>query len=165
MELNIEYVFFLISYSIYGCAGSSLLCRLSLMCSLVVFPNCSLVVFHRLLIAVAFLAAAHGRQGTWASVVAACGLSCYGSRALEHRLNSCGARAQLLHSMWDPPGSGLNLDLLHWQADSLPLSYQGIPEYVFIYESTIANRGASLFLMSLTIIWNVCLLCLPVVCQ
>ena len=77
------------------------------MCSLVVFPNCSLVVFHRLLIVVAFLAAAHGRQGMWASVVAACGLSCYGSWALEHRLNSCGARAQLFHSIWDPPGSGL----------------------------------------------------------
>ena len=71
------------------------------------FSNCSLVVFHRLLIVVAFLAAAHGRQSTWASVVAACGLSCCGSWAGEQRLNSCGARAQLFHSIWDPPGSGL----------------------------------------------------------
>jgi hypothetical protein len=27
--------------------------------------------------------------------------------------------------MWDLPGSGLNLGLLHCQADSLPLSHQG----------------------------------------
>ena len=27
--------------------------------------------------------------------------------ALEHRLNSCGAWAQLLHGMWDPPRSGI----------------------------------------------------------
>ena len=31
--------------------------------------------------------------GAWASVVVVCGLSSYGSRALEHRLSSCGAQA------------------------------------------------------------------------
>ena len=31
--------------------------------------------------------------GAWASVVAACGISSCGSRALERRLSSCGARA------------------------------------------------------------------------
>ena len=35
------------------------------------------------------------------------GLSSCGSRAPEHRLSSCGARAQPLHGMWDPPGPGL----------------------------------------------------------
>ena len=35
------------------------------------------------------------------------GFSNCGSRALEHRLSSCGARAQLLHGMWDLPGPGL----------------------------------------------------------
>ena len=30
-----------------------------------------------------------------------------GSRALERRLSSCGARAQLLRGMWDLPGPGL----------------------------------------------------------
>ena len=30
-----------------------------------------------------------------------------GSRALERRLSSCGAWAQLLHSMWDLPGPGI----------------------------------------------------------
>ena len=45
--------------------------------------------------------------GAQASVVVACGLSSCGSWALEHRLSSCGARAYLLRSMWDPPGPGL----------------------------------------------------------
>ena len=34
-------------------------------------------------------------------------LSICGSQALEHRLNNCGPRAQLLFSMWDLPGSGI----------------------------------------------------------
>ena len=45
--------------------------------------------------------------GMQASVVVACGLSSCGSQALERRLNSCGARALLPHSMWDLPGPGL----------------------------------------------------------
>ena len=45
--------------------------------------------------------------GAWASVVVACGLSSCGSRALEHRLGSCGAGAWLLRGMWDLPGLGL----------------------------------------------------------
>ena len=35
------------------------------------------------------------------------GFSSCGSRALEHRLSSCGARAQLLRRIWDLPGPGL----------------------------------------------------------
>ena len=45
--------------------------------------------------------------GVRASVVVARGLSSCGSQALECRPSSCGARAQLLRSMWDPPGPGL----------------------------------------------------------
>ena len=45
--------------------------------------------------------------GAQASVVVACGLSGCGLRALELRLSSCGARALLLHGMWDLPGPGL----------------------------------------------------------
>ena len=45
--------------------------------------------------------------GAQASVVAACGLSGCGSRVLEHRLTGCDTRAQLLRSMWDLPGLGL----------------------------------------------------------
>ena len=35
------------------------------------------------------------------------GFSSCGTRALEHRLSCCGARAQLLHNMWDLPGPGI----------------------------------------------------------
>ena len=45
--------------------------------------------------------------GAWASVVAARGLSSCGLQALECRLSSRGARALLLHGMWDLPGPGI----------------------------------------------------------
>ena len=35
------------------------------------------------------------------------GFSCCRARALEHRLNGCGARAQLLSHTWDLPGPGI----------------------------------------------------------
>ena len=37
------------------------------------------------------------------------GFSSCGSRALEHRLNSCGRKAHLLHGIWDLPRSGIEL--------------------------------------------------------
>ena len=75
---------------IFGCVGSSLLhARAFSSCG-----ECGLlfVGVRGLLIAVA----SHCRAwalGTWASVVAARGLTSCGSRAVEHRLSSCGARA------------------------------------------------------------------------
>ena len=50
------------------------------------------VVVHGLLVAVVSLVAEH-KLWVQASVVVAGGLSSCGSRALEHRLSSCGARA------------------------------------------------------------------------
>ena len=44
--------------------------------------------------------------GTEASVAVARGLSSCVSRALEHRLSSCGAWAYLLRGRWDIPGLG-----------------------------------------------------------
>ena len=60
-----------------------------------------------LLIVVASLVAQHGLQGKQTSVIVARGLSSGGSWALEHRLSSCGTQAQLFHSMWGLPGSGI----------------------------------------------------------
>ena len=45
--------------------------------------------------------------GAWASVVVAHELSSCGLQALERRLSSCGARAELLHGMWGLPGPGI----------------------------------------------------------
>ena len=51
----------------------------------------------------------HELSGTWASAVATCGLSSSRSRALEHRLSSHGAGAELLRGMWVLPTSGIDL--------------------------------------------------------
>ena len=45
------------------------------------------------------------------------GFSGCGSQTLEHRLSSCGTRAQLLHGMWVPPQIGDRIGrwiLNHW---------------------------------------------------
>ena len=51
----------------------------------------SLVAVHGILIVVASLVVEHGLQGTWTSVVVVCGFRSCRSRALEPRLNPCGA--------------------------------------------------------------------------
>ena len=77
--------------------------------------RCSLVLVHRLLIAVASL---------WSMGSRAKSFSCCSSQVLEDRLDSCGPRALLLPSMSGFPGSGIKLVFLHWQAVSFPRSYQ-----------------------------------------
>ena len=84
---------------------------LGLFCWAWAFSSCGergllFIVVHGLLIAVASLCCRTWALGTQASVVVAHGLSICGSRALEHRLSSCGAQAYLLRSMWDLPGPG-----------------------------------------------------------
>ena len=72
-----------------GCAGSSLLCAPF---SLVVASRgYSVDVVRGLLTGAASLVAGHGLQGTWASVVSACGLRSRGSWAPEHSSHRAGA--------------------------------------------------------------------------
>lgn len=54
------------------------------------------------------------------------GFSC-GAWARERWLWSCGAWARLSRGSWDPPGPRIPQGLLHWPADSQPLSPQGGP--------------------------------------
>ena len=90
----------------FGCAGSSSLCRL--------FSSCR---GQRLLSRFGaqachcggFSCGEDGLLGVWASVVAARRLSSCSSQGLEHKLNSCGTGAYLLHGMWDLPGPGIEL--------------------------------------------------------
>ena len=63
--------------------------------------------------------------GTWTSIVVAHGLSCRGSRALEHRLRCCGPELSCSTACGILLDQGLNP---YWQADSLPLSHQGSPQ-------------------------------------
>lgn len=79
----------------------------------VVSRGYAIVVVSGLLTVVACLFTVHGLQGTWASLLAACGLSSCGSQALWHRLNSCGTWAQLLLGIWDLPWSEIQV-LSHW---------------------------------------------------
>ena len=48
-----------------------------------------------------------GARASHCGGLSCCGARALGTRAPERRLSSCGARAQLLRSMWDPPGPGL----------------------------------------------------------
>ena len=84
------------------------------------------------------------------------GFSCCGAGALEHvGFSSCGSQALVLvqgvscsvaRGIFLDQGS--NLCLLHWQADSLPLSYQGSLachfHRCFVLSSSPPNTGTAL---------------------
>ena len=73
----------------------------------------------------------------WVWALGCVGFSSYCSWAREHRFNSYGTWAQLLLGMWYLLGSGMELCLLHWQADALPLNHQGSP-YTSHFEIGVA---------------------------
>ena len=80
-------------------------------------------VLHRLLVLADPLVEERGLQGTWASVVAACGRGIVwhtGSVVVAHGLH-CSEACGIF------PDQGLNACLLHWQVGSLPLAHQGSP--------------------------------------
>ena len=80
----------------------------------------TLVVGWGLLIAVASLVAEHRLSGVWASAVAAPRFQRTGSVVVGHRL-SCSMACGIF------PVQGLNLCLLHWQADSFTTEPPGKP--------------------------------------
>ena len=65
----------------------------------------------------------------WSTGSRARGLDSCSSWALDYKLNSCGARCSAACGIFLDQGS--NPCLLHWQADSLPLSHQGSPPWSF----------------------------------
>ena len=90
------------------------LAALGLRCCAWAFSSCGeqgllFVVVCGLLIAVASLVAEHRLQVRRLHQLWHAGFSSCGSQAIELRLSSCGARAYLLHGMWDLPGPGLEL--------------------------------------------------------
>ena len=77
----------------------------------------------------------HQLYGSWTSVIAGHGLNSFSSWALEHRLKivvvhglNCSTACGIFLDQ------GLNLSLMHWQADSLPLRYQGSPGCMYLFE-------------------------------
>ena len=97
-------IHFFPSFFLFGCIGSSLLhaCFLQLWRAGTTL-RCGVWASH----CGGFSCCGTQALGMWASVVVACRLSSCGSRALECRLSSCGTWAQLLRSMWDLPGPGM----------------------------------------------------------
>ena len=127
------YYLFLALLGLRCCAGFSLV---------VASGGNFLVAVCRLLIAVASLVAEQRLWGSWASVVAAHGLSSWGSQTLEHRLSSavhglsCSAACGIF------PDRGSKLCLLHWQVDSLPLSHQRSPlifSFLKVYSFSVVH--------------------------
>ena len=107
---------------VFGCAGFSLLRGL--------FSSCTALVSHCGGFSCSRAWALEQLGFGGASVVVARGLSSCGFRALEH------SPVVAVHGL-SPAAcgiclrQGLNPCLLHWQADSLPLSHQGSPHSNF----------------------------------
>ena len=106
-----------------------------------------------LLIVVAFLVAENRLSGAWTSVLVgpgprgtgsgavAQGLSCSAARGVfaDHGLSCSAARGVF-------PDQRSNSCLLHWQADSLPLSHQGGPlplPFHWKKQAPLSVKGAS----------------------
>ena len=92
-SLNLSFLFHDLIYLV----ALGLRCRTGFS-SVTVRGGYSQVAGHGLLVVAAPLVAEHE---LWA-----CGFGSWGPQALGHRLNSCGAWAQLLCGMWRLPGSG-----------------------------------------------------------
>ena len=119
--MSLFYSFTLISVFIWAMLGLTARARWSRLSK-----GYSLAVVHGLLTAAASLAVECGLQGARASgaaavgsAVVALGLQSTGLGVMAHGL-SCSAACGIF------PNQGSNLLLLHWQADSLSLSHQGI---------------------------------------
>ena len=78
------------------------------------------------------------------SVVVARGLSSCGLQALECRLSSCGARAQLLRGMWDLPGPGLEPVFPALAGGFLTTAPPGKPEGGVLRQDTSRERDSGL---------------------
>ena len=95
--------------------------------------------------------AGFGSCGTRASVVVAHGLSSCGTRALECRLSSCGAWAQVLCGMWDPPRPGIEPMSPTLAGGFLTTAPPGKSQYIYFlkaYKNSIGCYLLSTYYMS-----------------
>ena len=124
------YLFFFFNFFIFGCAGSLLLRRLFSSCS---EWGCSslrctgfLLQWLLLLQSTGSRAPSFSSRSTWAQQL---------HWALEHRLSSCDQWAELLHCMWDLPGSGIELKFPALVGGFFTTEPPGKPqECIFLYQ-------------------------------
>ena len=91
-------LFYIIYSFIFGCAGSSLLCGLSLAMTSGAY---STVAVHGVSCCSGFFSCCRAwALGHSGSVVVACGLSSCSSQALEQRLDSCGPNCSVAHEIF-----------------------------------------------------------------
>ena len=123
-NLSLKCLYAVLAYKIFAVLGL----RRSVDFSLAVARRGYPLVAVRGLITLTSPAAELGLQGILASAVAALQLSTCSSQALEHRFSSSGFHGLSCSAACGIfPDQGSDLRLLHWQADSLPLSHQGDP--------------------------------------
>ena len=116
---------------IFGCVEFSLLCQLFSTCGQQgLLCSCGVWAFH----CGGFSCCRAWALGMQASVAVAHGISSCGSWALEHRFSTCSHRLNCSTACRIFPYQGSNLCLLHWHADSLPLSRQGSPKLYILWE-------------------------------
>ena len=142
-DLAILLCLFLAMLGLHGCTGFSLA---------VVSGGPSLVVAHGLLIAVAPLVGEHRLWGVWASVVAPHGLWSTDSAVVAHGLG-CSVACGIV------PHQRSNSCLLHWQAQSLPLSHRESPiildfNFNFILMKSNSMQSFSFGFFYLTWFWD-----------
>ena len=92
--------------------------------------------------------------GAWASIVVSHGLSSCDSQALEHRPSSCGTWAQLLCSMWDLLGPGLEPMSLALVGGFLTTAPPGKPRKSGLLLNQIPLTCESFFLMTKIPVFN-----------
>ena len=127
-----QYSFFkFISHLFYFLALLGLHCCVAF--SLVVVSRgSSLVSVRELLIAVASLVAQHRLQGAWASAAVTPRLWSTASTVVMHGLSCSEACGNFMDQ-------GSNQCLLHWQANSLPLSHKGIPNLSILIDRKLLS--------------------------
>ena len=127
LNLFIILFYFLALLGLHCCVAFSLVA---------VSRGSSLVSVRELLIAVAALAAEHRLQGMWTSAVVTPGLWSTALTVVTHRLSCCKACGNFLDQ-------GSNQCLLHWKANSLPLSHKGSPNLSILTDKKLLSRSCN----------------------
>ena len=134
-----------IYYFIFGCAGLSLLCGLSLVTGGLI-SSCGVWASH----CGGFSCCGTRAVGIQAPGVAAFGLSSSGYPALEHRFNCCGTWAWFLWGIQDLPGPGIELMSPGLAGGFFPTESPGEPRTKPLYTLPHVSTGKNFDALKIT---------------